>query len=102
MMHTACALIVSSDYEGHSVVTLEARVLDLPVVSTDYPSVRGVLPEGVGVVVPPSADGVAEGMRRALEGTVPHPSFDADQHNSDALDRFRTVICGVTEARKHD
>ncbi len=96
LMRAAVALVVTSEYEGHSVVTLEARVLGTPVVSTAYPSVRGVLPEGAGLVVPLSTDGVADGMRHALAAEVPHPPFDIDRHNAEALDRFLAVVCGGT------
>ena len=93
----ATALVVASDYEGHSVVTLEARVLGLPVVSTDYPTVSGVLPEGVGEVVPRTVEGLAEGMRRAVAGVVPHPPFDVAAHNRAAVERFFETL-GVPPA----
>ena len=94
MKHADC-FVMSSDYEGQPMVILEARVLGLPVVSTDFASVRGSLPEGVGLVVPRSVEGMADGLRAMLAGTVPNPPFDYEAYNRDAVDQFYRVIGAV-------
>ena len=84
--------VLSSDYEGQPMVILEARVLGLPVVATAFGSVRGALAEGVGLVVDRDVDALAEGMRAALRGEVPNPSFDPVAYNQQALSDFYRAI----------
>jgi glycosyltransferase involved in cell wall biosynthesis len=96
IMAEADCFVLSSDYEGQPMVILEARVLGLPVVSTDFASVRGALPDGVGLVVARSEEALADGMRRALAGEVPNPPFDPAAYNREAVEEFCRAI-GVPE-----
>lgn len=84
--------VLSSNYEGQPMVILEARVLGLPVVTTEFASVRGALEPGVGVVVPHSDAALAEGMILALEDKVPNPPFDHLAYNSEAMRQFYRAI----------
>ncbi len=92
IMKLADCFVLSSDYEGQPMVILEARVLGLPVVSTDFASVRGSLPEGVGLVVSRDVADLAEGMRGLLRGTIPNPTFDYVAYNQDAVEQFYQAI----------
>ncbi|GIL27279.1 glycosyltransferase [Actinocatenispora comari] len=91
MRHCDC-FVLSSNYEGQPMVILEARVLGLPVVSTEFASVRGSLPEGVGLVVPRTDEALADGMRAYLRGAVPNPPFDYRAYNEEAVQQFYEVI----------
>jgi CDP-glycerol glycerophosphotransferase len=84
--------VLSSDYEGQPMVIHEARVLGLPVVTTAFGSVKGAMPEGVGLVVPRDHEALAEGMRAALRGEVPNPPFDAEAYNRAAMQDFYRAI----------
>lgn len=62
MAHSS-VLVQSSRYEGKSVVLDEAKMLCKPIVATDYPTVGDQIRNGYeGVVVPMSAEGIAEGV----------------------------------------
>ncbi len=84
--------VLSSDYEGHPMVFLEARVLGLPIVSTDFPSINGALPEGAGLVVSRDTQALAAGMRSALAGEVPTKPFDAAAYNAEVIAEFYSAI----------
>lgn len=91
MMHADC-FVLSSDYEGQPMVLLEALVLGLPIVTVNFPSARGALPAGSGLVVPQTVEGVEEGLRAFLTGNVPENSFDAETYNRRAMAEFVTAI----------
>ena len=61
-------LVQSSRYEGKSVVLDEAKMLCTPIVATAYPTVGDQIRDGLeGIVVPMTAEGIADGVQRMLE-----------------------------------
>jgi glycosyltransferase involved in cell wall biosynthesis len=93
-MAKADCFVLSSDYEGQPVVILEARVLGLPVISTAFASVGDSIPDGAGLVVPQSVDGVADGMERFLAGEVHAKVLDHHDYNRRAIEQFERAIHG--------
>jgi CDP-glycerol glycerophosphotransferase (TagB/SpsB family)/glycosyltransferase involved in cell wall biosynthesis len=91
LAHSDC-FVLSSDYEGQPVALLEALVLGLPVVTTAFGSVRGALPDGFGRIVPPTVEGLAEGMRSFLRGEIPVEPFDHVAYNRAATEEFYRAI----------
>ncbi|WP_347351693.1 glycosyltransferase [Intrasporangium sp.] len=92
IMSQSDVFVLSSDYEGQPMVILEARVLGLPVVSTNFESVRGALPDGVGRIVERDPTALAAGMLDALRGEVPSPAFDPAEYNASAVQEFYEAI----------
>jgi CDP-glycerol glycerophosphotransferase len=84
--------VLSSDYEGQPMVLLEALILQLPIVTTEFGSVRGALPEGYGLIVPRKIEDVANGMRAFLRGQVTAKPFDYAAYNRDATDEFYRAV----------
>src|ERR671920_1137513 len=92
IMAESDCFVLSSDYEGQPMVILEARTLGLPVVTTAFSSVGDSVPEGAGLVVPQTVQGVAKGMERFLAGEVPAHELDPDEYNREAMEEFDRVI----------
>lgn len=92
IMSRCDGFVLSSDYEGQPMVILEARVLGLPVVSTEFGSVRGSLPEGVGCIVARDAAALADGMLAVIQNKVPNPAFDAAGYNRDSVAEFVRAV----------
>ena len=89
----ACdCFVLPSDHEGQPMVLLEALTLGVPCVLTDFSSSAGALPRGTGLIVKRSTQGVADGMRAFLAGTVPNPAFDPQAYNRTALAEFYAAI----------
>ena len=92
IMAESDCFVLSSDYEGQPMVILEARTLGLPVVTTAFSSVGDSVPEGAGLVVPQTVQGVADGLERFLAGEVPAHELDPDEYNREAMEEFDRVI----------
>jgi CDP-glycerol glycerophosphotransferase len=84
--------VLSSDYEGQPMVLLEALVLGVPVVTTDFDSVRGVMPKGQGLIVARSVEALAQGMEESIQGNVPSAPFDYVAYNQNAVAQFYAAI----------
>ena len=87
--------VLPSDHEGQPMVILEALTLGLPVIATEFSSVRGALDPADGIVVPRSVDGVETGLRQFLAGDIPPPAFDPESYNQHAMQQFYTAV-GLT------
>jgi glycosyltransferase involved in cell wall biosynthesis len=88
----ADCFVLSSDYEGQPMVILEALVLGLPVVTVSFGSVRDALPEGSGLIVPSTDDGLAGGLHAFLRGEVTISRFDDEAYNDAVVEQFYLAI----------
>ena len=66
-IRNASALVLSSEYEGYGIVIDEARILGVPVISTDVADAKEILNEGFGILCENSEDGVYNGMKKFLD-----------------------------------
>jgi glycosyltransferase involved in cell wall biosynthesis len=75
-------LVVSSDFEGYGMVIDEARVLDIPVISTDVGDAKEIVREGYGVVCGNSYEGIYTTMKEFLEsGYTLKQKFSYEEFN---------------------
>ena len=70
-MKWADILVQSSRYEGKSIVVDEAKILCLPIIATDYPSVNDNIKGGItGLVCPMNANGIADAIEHLSSDKV--------------------------------
>lgn len=66
----------SSIFEGYSLVSQEAAVLDIPMLLTDVSGVRELLGDSeYGIVMEPSVVGIYEAMKRVIQNPQLHDSY---------------------------
>lgn len=100
-----CSIFVQpSRFEGKSVVLDEAKILGKPIVATAYPTVGDQILDGrEGLIVPMSAEGVAEGILRLLndqtlrEGISNYLSAQ-EYGNQSEIEKYMKLFDGVEHA----
>lgn len=66
----ASLFVLTSAWESYGMVVVEALILNVPVISGDYPALHEILDDGVnGIIVPNSEDGLKEGILRVMTDT---------------------------------
>jgi CDP-glycerol glycerophosphotransferase (TagB/SpsB family)/glycosyltransferase involved in cell wall biosynthesis len=95
LMAAADCFVLSSDYEGQPMVLLEAATLGMPIITTDFRSVRDALPGASITVVPSTPDALAAAMSAFLGGATNVVAFDPNAYNRAAIREAETVILGV-------
>lgn len=76
-------LIVSSEFEGYGIVIDEARVLNIPVISTDVGDAKKILHQGYGIISEKSVDGIYNAMKDYIkQGYNIKQKFNYKEFNS--------------------
>ena len=93
-------LVQSSRYEGKSVVLDEAKILGVPIVVTDYPTVRDQIVDGSeGMIVPMTPEGIADGIQSILTDEAKKESLKSyltarEYGNQDEIQKYYDVLLG--------
>ncbi len=87
------ALVLSSAYEGYGIVIDEARILNIPVISTDVADAKEILNQGYGIICNNSEEGVYTGMKQFLDkGYIVQKKFDYQKFNSDINNKLENFF----------
>lgn len=96
-----CDIFVqSSRYEGKSVVLDEAKIIGVPIIATQYPTVADQLIAGKeGMVVPLNPVGLANGIEHLIECEEDRDSYrrnllEKDYGNQGIIDHYIEIIDG--------
>ena len=86
-------LIMSSIHEGYGIVLDEARILNIPIISTDIADAKIVLSEGYGILCENSEEGIYQGMKQFLkEGYHIKNKFDYQKFNSNITKLLDEIV----------
>lgn len=86
-MKMADWMLSTSIFEGYSLVSQEAAVLDVPLLLTECSGVRELLGDSeYGIVMEPSVIGIYEGMKRVIE----HPELQ-QQYKEKIMERKQII-----------
>lgn len=102
-MRCCDVFVQNSRYEGKSMVLDEAKILARPIVVTAYPTVADQIEKDVeGLVVPFSAEAVAEGVARMLADAALRERFSRtlssrEYDNMDSIARYKALLTGADD-----
>lgn len=85
--------ILPSLHEGQPMVINEARMLNLPIIVSNFSSVNGVLVENGQLVIEREVEDIYEGMKKFVLGQVPsNYQFDPNVYNQQAYQEFLNAL----------
>ncbi|MCB9659676.1 MAG: CDP-glycerol glycerophosphotransferase family protein [Sandaracinaceae bacterium] len=93
-LRRADLFVLPSHHEGQGLVLLEAMVLGVPIVCTDFPPAHDVLGDSYGEIVENSEEGLVRGMTNALEGRARAGDFDHAAYIDEAVKGFYRNVLG--------
>ena len=94
IMKNCDLFVLTSHYEGQSMVLLEALTLNLSVLASNIPANRYVLNNGeYGMLVDNDIENVSEGILKFIDQQTPeYQKFDPHVHNDTAMKEFYSLL----------
>lgn len=87
--------ILSSTYESLGLSILEADTLGIPVICTNIDGPREFMEENGGYLVPPTQEGILEGLKAFEAGKVKVMNVDYEKYNQRAVQEFENLFVEV-------
>ncbi len=92
VMKRCDCFILPSIHEGQPLVLLEARACGLPIIVSNFSSVKDSLFPNGQLVIEPTEEGILEGLYSFARGEVPTVEFDIQKYNQEAYQEFIDAI----------
>ncbi|MBQ9517037.1 MAG: CDP-glycerol glycerophosphotransferase family protein [Eubacterium sp.] len=93
IMSDCDCFLLPSIFEGQPMVLLEARVIGLPIVVSDFDTVKDSMYENGQMLIGTGVDDIYEALVAFKDGKVPNEyKFDAEQYNREAMEEFEKAI----------
>jgi len=92
LMNRCDCFILPSFHEGQPLVILEARMLGLPIIVSNFSSVKDSLIENGQYLIGTSMEDIYDGVMAFIENKVPDYHFDPVLYNKQAIREFEAAI----------
>lgn len=93
LMQKCDCFILPSLHEGMPMVILEARVLHMPIIVSNFTSVKSSTLKNGQMIIGTSVNEIADGMRAFINGDVPSDyEFDTEQYNAACMRKFESLL----------
>lgn len=93
LMKYCDCFILPSVFEGQPVVLLEARVCGLPIIVSEFSTVRDSLYPNGQLLIQHDEDSIYSGLCSFMKGDVPRYEFSGERYNQEAFEEFVNAIC---------
>lgn len=95
----AKAFILTSEFEGYPVVFNEAKVLDLPIITTNISDANLDIDGKFGIVTEKNVKSISEAMKKIInEGYYIKDIFDGQTFNKEIINKLEILIDGGNDA----
>ena len=93
LLNECDCFILPSYYEGQPMVLLEARTLGLPVIMSNFATVRDSSFENGQLIIGMEEDDIYEGLKHFVDGSVPNEyKFNPVDYNKKCLEEFEACL----------
>lgn len=93
VMRFCDCFILPSLHEGQPMVVNEARIMNMPIILSEFSSVKGTLIDNGQLLIGMTEDEIYKGLQAFIHSEVPYPySFDADEYNHTAFLEFLNAV----------
>lgn len=92
LMKECDCFILPSLHEGQPVSLLEARLLGLPIIMSDFSSAKSSLFENGQLLIGNTIDDIYGGLVSFMKGEVPTCNFDYQNYNQVTIQQFEDII----------
>ena len=86
------AFVFSSNFEGYGIVLDEARVLQVPIITTDVADAKLIVEDGYGYLCENSVDGIYKGMKDFLENGYKVKNFNYERFNDEITKKINEIV----------
>ena len=93
VMDNCDCFILPSTYEGQPMVILEARILGLPIIVSNFATVKDSMYENGQLVIGMETEDIYEALVKFKNGQVPNEfKFDYKRYNEEAIAEFESCL----------
>ena len=92
LMKECDCFVLPSLHEGQPVSLLEARLLGLPIIMSNFSSAKSSLFENGQLLIGNTADDIYNGLKAFMEGKVPICEFNYQDYNEVTIKQFEEII----------
>ena len=85
-------LLLTSKSEGYGMVLDEARVLNIPIISTNVGNAKTVIEEGYGLLAEMSIEGIYKSMKEFLDNGFQTKEFDYIKFNQNITNKIDEMV----------
>ena len=96
----ADAFILTSEFEGYPVVFNEAKILELPIITTDVSDAKMDIDGKFGIVTEKNVNSIYEVMKKIIdEGYHIKDIFNGEIFNNEIISKLEILIDGGNDAK---
>ncbi|MCR5691916.1 MAG: CDP-glycerol glycerophosphotransferase family protein [Eubacterium sp.] len=92
LMKECDCFILPSHFEGQPIVILEARTIGLPIIVSDFSTVKDSLYPDGQLLIGQGVEDIYQGLMDFSDGKVPNFKFDSQKYNREAYEEFESLF----------